>query len=307
MTGPASAPTGPDREDAMTPARPPADPDAPAVEVQDLSVVLGSSLILSGIDLRIEPGESVALLGANGSGKSTLVRTILGLLPIRTGTVRLFGRDVTRRSSVPWRRVGYVPQRVGAAAGVPATALEVVRSGLLDPRRPLADRGRRARERALKALEAVGLAERADDHVQVFSGGQSQRVLIARALVRSPELLILDEPLAGIDRDSRRALARILESLRSQGITLLTILHEMGELADVVQRAIMLQDGRLVADGPAAEVARLRDGRTGASIRGDGDHWDHHPDAGGPPAHHAPVLDHRLPNTRPRTGRSTRP
>ena len=163
MTGPASAPTGPDREDAMTPARPPADTDAPAVEVQDLSVVLGSSLILSGIDLRIEPGESVALLGANGSGKSTLVRTVLGLLPIRTGTVRLFGHNVARRSSVPWRRVGYVPQRVGAAAGVPATALEVVRSGLLDPRRPLADRGRRARERALKALEAVGLAERADE------------------------------------------------------------------------------------------------------------------------------------------------
>ena len=87
----------------------------------------------------------------------------------------------------------------------------------------------------------------------------------------------------------------------------MTVLHEMGELADVVQRAIMLQDGRLVADGPAAEVARLRDGRTGASIRGGGDHWDHHPDAGGPPAHHAPVLDHRLPNARPRTGRSTRP
>ena len=117
MTGPASAPTGPDREGTMTPARPPADPDAPAVEVQDLSVVLGSSLILSGIDLRIEPGESVALLGANGSGKSTLVRTVLGLLPIRTGTVRLFGHTVARRSAVPWRRVGYVPQRVGAAAG----------------------------------------------------------------------------------------------------------------------------------------------------------------------------------------------
>ena len=289
MTGPASAPTGPDREDAMTPARPPADTDAPAVEVQDLSVVLGSSLILSGIDLRIEPGESVALLGANGSGKSTLVRTVLGLLPIRTGTVRLFGRDVARRSSVPWRRVGYVPQRVGAAAGVPATALEVVRSGLLDPRRPLADRGRRARERALKALEAVGLAERADDHVQVVSGGQSQRVLIARALVRSPELLILDEPLAGIDRDSRRALARILESLRSQGITLLTILHEMGELADVVERAVVLSEGRLSWDGPAADLAPARHDEIGHDAAGDCEHSHPHGDTA-PAVHHAPAL-----------------
>ena len=289
MTGPASAPTGPDREDAMTPARPPADPDAPAVEVQDLSVVLGSSLILSGIDLRIEPGESVALLGANGSGKSTLVRTVLGLLPIRTGTVRLFGHNVARRSAVPWRRVGYVPQRVGAAAGVPATALEVVRSGLLDPRRPLADRGRRARERALKALEAVGLAERADDHVQVFSGGQSQRVLIARALVRSPELLILDEPLAGIDRDSRRALARILESLRSQGITLLTILHEMGELADVVERAVVLSEGRLSWDGPAADLAPARHDEIGHDAAGDCEHSHPHGDTA-PAVHHAPAL-----------------
>ena len=289
MTGPASAPTGPDREDAMTPARPPADPDAPAVEVQDLSVVLGSSLILSGIDLRIEPGESVALLGANGSGKSTLVRTVLGLLPIRTGTVRLFGHIVARRSAVPWRRVGYVPQRVGAAAGVPATALEVVRSGLLDPRRPLADRGRRARERALKALEAVGLAERADDHVQVFSGGQSQRVLIARALVRSPELLILDEPLAGIDRDSRRALARILESLRSQGITLLTILHEMGELADVVERAVVLSEGRLSWDGPAADLAPARHDEIGHDAAGDCEHSHPHGDTA-PAVHHAPAL-----------------
>ena len=161
----------------------------------------------------------------------------------------------------------------------------------------------------MAALDAVGLAHRAGDHVQVFSGGQAQRVLIARALVRSPELLILDEPLAGIDRASRESLAMILQGLRAQGLTLVTVLHEMGELADVVQRAILLQDGRLVADGPAAEVARLRDGRVGVSVSGGGywDHGDHHPDAGGPPAHHAPVLDHRLPEVRPSTGRSTRP
>ena len=101
----------------------------------------------------------------------------------------------------------------------------------------------------------------------------------------------------------------ILQGLRAQGLTLVTVLHEMGELADVVQRAILLQDGQLVADGPAAEVARLRDGRVGVSVSGGGywDHGDHHPDAGGPPAHHAPVLDHRLPEARPSTGRSTRP
>ena len=278
-----------------------------AIKVRDLRVVLGASLILEDVSLAVGSGESVALLGANGSGKSTLVKAVLGLVPMAGGGIEVLGTSITRRRRVPWERIGYVPQRIGAGSGVPATALEVVRSGLLGPRRPWADRGRTAKRRAMAALDAVGLAHRAGDHVQVFSGGQAQRVLIARALVRSPELLILDEPLAGIDRASRESLAEILLGLRERGLTLVTVLHEMGELADVVQRAIMLQDGRLVADGPAAEVARLRDGRTGASIRGDGDHWDHHPDAGGPPAHHAPVLDHRLPNTRPRTGRSTRP
>ena len=197
----------------------------------------------------------MALLGANGSGKSTLVRTILGLHPVDAGGVHLFGHDVRHRSHVPWSRIGYVPQRVGAASGVPATALEVVRSGLLDPRRPFADRGRRARTRAMAALEAVGLAHRARDHVQIFSGGQAQRVLIARALVRDPELLILDEPLAGIDRASRQALAEILASLHDRGLTLITVLHEMGELSDVVERAVVLVEGRISADGPAHDLA----------------------------------------------------
>lgn len=281
-----------------------------AIRVRDLNVVLGSSLILDDVSLALGAGESVALLGANGSGKSTLVKAVLGLVPRASGSIEVLGAPITRRRRVPWEGIGYVPQRIGAGSGVPATALEVVRSGLLGPRRPWADRGRRARLRAMSALDAVGLAHRAGDHVQVFSGGQAQRVLIARALVRSPELLILDEPLAGIDRASRESLAEILKGLRTQGLTLVTVLHEMGELSDVVQRAILLQDGRLVADGPATEVARLRDGRIDAPASGHGDHRGHdghHPDAAGPPAHHAPVLDHRLPDARPRTGRSIRP
>ena len=280
-----------------------------AIRVRDLKVVLGASLILDDVSLAVGGGESVALLGANGSGKSTLVKAVLGLAPIAGGGIEVLGAPITRRRRIPWERIGYVPQRIGAGSGVPATALEVVRSGLLGPRRPWADRGRAAKRKAMAALDAVGLAHRAADHVQVFSGGQAQRVLIARALVRSPELLILDEPLAGIDRASRESLAEILQGLHAQGLTLVTVLHEMGELVDVVERAVLLQDGRLVADGPADEVAHLRDGRGGASIGGGdhGDHDHHHPDAAGPPAHHAPVLDHRLPKTRPGTNRSIRP
>lgn len=245
------------QEPTTTPSGTPrtASSGTPIIEVDDLSVVLGSALILDGVDLTVGAGESVALLGANGSGKSTLVKAILGLHPAYSGSVRLLGRDVARRAGVDWRRVGYVPQRVGAAAGVPATALEVVRSGLLGPRHPFADRGRRARAAAMEALDAVGLANRASDHVQVFSGGQAQRVLIARALVRHPDLLILDEPLAGIDRSSRESLAAILASLRAEGLTLLTVLHEMGELAGIVERAVALEEGRVVFDGPAGSMA----------------------------------------------------
>ncbi|WP_172193053.1 metal ABC transporter ATP-binding protein [Actinomyces faecalis] len=268
--------------------------DQHPIVVEDASVVLGHALVLAGIDLTVTAGQCVALLGANGSGKSTLVKTIMGLHPLRSGSVRLFGHDVDHRSSVPWRRVGYVPQRVAASSGVPATALEVVRSGLLDPRRPFADRGRRARDRALAALDAVGLADRAGDHVQVFSGGQCQRVLIARALVRDPDLLILDEPLAGIDRASRQSLADTLTTLRGQGLTLLTVLHEMGELAAILDRAVVLSEGRVVCDGPAAALTPARHDHGEHDVIGhdyldDCEHEHPHGDAV-PTRHHTPDL-----------------
>ncbi|TRW45416.1 metal ABC transporter ATP-binding protein [Georgenia yuyongxinii] len=234
---------------------PPATAAAP-VRTHDLSVVLGSSTILRGIDLTISAGETVALLGANGSGKSTLVKSLVGVVPIANGRAELFGADVTSRR-VPWARVGYVPQRLTAAGGVPATALEVVSSGLLHGRR-LRLRGG-ARARALAALDQVGLADRAHDGVHVFSGGQQQRVLIARALVREPELLILDEPLAGIDRRSKEALAGTLTDLRARGTTMLIVLHELGELAGLVQRAVVLRHGRVVHDGAPPRAAQGHD------------------------------------------------
>lgn len=286
LTTPTPAPPAP-HPPAPTP-RTAARPDTPVVAVEDASVVLGSTLILDAVTLTVHAGQSVALLGANGSGKSTLVRTALGLIPLRAGTVRLFGADVSRRREVDWSRVGYVPQRVGAASGVPATALEVVRSGLLTPRRPWADRGRRARQSALDALDLVGLADRASEHIQVFSGGQAQRVMIARALVRQPDLLILDEPLAGIDRVSRQALAGILTDLRSQGLTLLTVLHEIGELAGLVDCAVVLSEGRVVAERDTSTLTADHE-HDGSHPAGDCEHNHPHGDHA-PVRHHSPHL-----------------
>jgi ABC transporter related protein len=265
---------------------------------------MGSTHILHQVSLTVERGESVALLGANGCGKSTLIKACLGLYPLAGGDVQLFGASLSKRRQVPWMQVGYVPQRVSATAGVPATALEVVRSGLLGPGRPFASWGGGAKAQAMEALAQVGLAKRANDHVQVFSGGQAQRVMIARALVRRPQLLFLDEPLAGVDRASRQGLADCLAQLREQGITLVTVLHEMGELAGLVDRTVTLADGRVVASRSLGAHEPGRDsGRKSGRDQGwepghepepdcepDCDHLDPHSAAPAYVHHHAPNL-----------------
>lgn len=225
----------------------PAHEVASPLEVTDLVVTLGTSRILHGVSLRLESGDTVALMGPNGSGKSTLVKTLIGVHTPTSGTVRLFGHDVSDRTRR--RLIGYVPQRIDAGGGIPSTVLEVVRSGLLGPGRLLPRRGDTAR--ALAALERVGLKDRAHASVHTLSGGQAQRVLIARALVRDAEFLIMDEPLAGIDSSSKDALASTLAQLKDEGVTSLIVLHEIGALAPLLDYAITLEAGRIASIGPA--------------------------------------------------------
>ncbi|WP_370520698.1 metal ABC transporter ATP-binding protein [Sanguibacter sp. HDW7] len=240
---------------AAPPTAVPASTAAPVLDVRGLTTHLGGQQILGGVDLRIEQGEVVALLGTNGSGKSTLVRTLVRAVPASGGTVSILGTPLGQRT--PWHRVGYVPQRLGAAGGVPATVREIVASGLLGPRTLRKPRDWRPRVDA--ALTEVGLLHRRDQAVADLSGGQQRRVLIARALVRDPELLILDEPVAGVDQPSQEAFARTLELLVARGVTILVVLHELGELEGLITRTVVLRHGTVVHDGPAPRAARGHD------------------------------------------------
>jgi zinc transport system ATP-binding protein len=233
-------------------------------------VAYGDRPVLHGVTVSVGAGETVAVLGANGSGKSTLIRAALGLTPLRRGEAALFG--VPLRRFRDWRRVGYVPQRLGAGSGVPATVREVVASGRL-ARRGLGRPARAADRIAVTAaLDAVGLADRASDQAGTLSGGQQQRVLIARALAGEPDLLVLDEPTAGVDAASQQAFAGALARFVHDGGTVLLVAHELGPLAPLVQRAVVVHHGRIVHDGPVPEPA--------------GEHADPHHDHVHP---HAPV------------------
>lgn len=218
------------------------------LDVDAVFVGYGSRNILRGVSFSVSAGEAVALLGANGSGKSTLVKSALGLVPLSAGTASLFGTALPRFRQ--WGRVGYVPQRLGAGGGVPATVSEVVAAGRLAHRRipwPASGKDRRL---VAESLAAVGLADRADEAVATLSGGQQQRVLIARALASQPDLLIMDEPTAGVDASNQELFAGLLSGHLDKGGTVVLVAHELGPVAPLIDRAVVLSDGVIVHDGP---------------------------------------------------------
>ena len=233
----------------------PVTPAAPVLEVSSLAVTRGGTRVLHDVDLRIERGELVALLGANGSGKSTLLRAVVGVLPIESGTARLFGLPVHR--SRAHDRLGYVPQDSMEAGSIPATARETVATGLLGSRSWFP---RTRDRRVLRALSDVGLEDLAGRPVTRMSGGQRRRVLIARALVREPEFLVLDEPFSGVDLPTQRLIAELFRELSARGTTIVVVLHETGPLAADIHRVVVLDRGRVVHDGAETDRPHLDPG-----------------------------------------------
>ncbi len=227
------------------------------LETAGVTVGYDGRPVLRDISLGVAPGEVVALLGANGSGKSTLVKAIVGLTPAASGSIRLFGEPLGRLRNRS--RIGYVPQRIGVSSGVPATVREVVAAGRLARRGFLRPGGKAGKLAIDSALVAVGLAGMSHRPVSSLSGGQQQRTLIARALAGQPELLIMDEPTAGVDAASQAALAAALRQFSGNGGTVIVVLHELGPLAPLISRTVVLHGGQIVHDGPPLPPAAGHD------------------------------------------------
>ena len=220
---------------------------APLVTVQDASLGYARRPVLTGVSFGIERGEFVALLGPNGAGKTTLFRGILGLIPLLAGRIE-YGFD--RRATPP----GYVPQKESLDPIFPLTAFEVVLMGAAARVPPLWPIGRARRRRATECLDRVGLADAREEPFWSLSGGQKQRVLIARALAVDPELMLLDEPTAGVDPGAEASIIDVITQLnRERRLTVVIVSHHLRLVREVVGSVIWVDDG-MALKGPATEM-----------------------------------------------------
>ncbi|MDO5697948.1 MAG: metal ABC transporter ATP-binding protein [Dermatophilus congolensis] len=221
------------------------------VELREACFGYGDEEIVHGVDLSITAGERVGLLGPNGCGKTTLVRGLLGLNTHLSGQVEVFGEPLASLSRR--YRLGYVPQRHTLSTSVVATVNEIVAAGRLPHQGWLARMSQRDKAVVAESLDLVGLGRFAKAQVAHLSGGQQRRVLIARALAAQPEVLIMDEPTAGVDATSQGALVDVLLRLADAGVTQLIVTHEVAVLAPLLTRVVAMDSGRIAFDGaPAA-------------------------------------------------------
>ncbi len=225
-----------------------------AIELRDVWFGYGrEQFVLRAVDLSVAPGEFVAIAGPNGGGKTTLLRLALGLERPRRGEARLFGEPAHRFSRRS--RLAYLAQRAQLGVEAPATVREVVSAGRVPARGAVGRLRADDRRMIADAIERVGLAERADAPLSRLSGGQQQRAFIAKALAGEPELLVLDEPTAGVDADAQESLAALLERLNHElGATILYVSHEFGAVERFVERLVLVR-GEIVFDGSPTALA----------------------------------------------------
>ena len=219
------------------------------LSVHDLTVAYHRKPVIWDVAFDIAPGQLVGVVGPNGAGKSTLLRSILDLQPKASGRVRVFGKPYDECRD----RVGYVPQRESVDWDFPIDALDVVTMGLYRDIGWFRPVGRKHRDRAMEALDRVGIADLAGRQISQLSGGQQQRTFLARALVQDADLYFMDEPFAAVDAATEGAIVELLREMRSAGKTALVVHHDLQTVPDYFDSVVLL-NMRVVAHGPVEEV-----------------------------------------------------
>jgi zinc transport system ATP-binding protein len=220
----------------------------PVLDVENLTVQLGDTVVVEEVSLTVEAGEIVAIIGPNGAGKTTLLKAVLGLLPIRSGTIRLLGKSMDALTKADRECLGYVPQHLDIDRAIPVTVQELIAINT-----PVSAFSGEALLRALTEVDAERLLPR---QVGQLSGGELQRVLLAMNLLRDPLLLFLDEPATGIDMEGERLFYDILEQLRAQRkVAIIMVSHDISVVYRYASHVLCI-NRRLMCQGPPGDILK---------------------------------------------------
>ncbi len=222
----------------------------PVIEIKNLVKRFGDREVVSGLDLCVEQGECIGLLGPNGAGKTTTIHMLTGLAVPTSGSITVFGLPAEKRLREIKLRTGVVPQSDSLDPDLTVLENLVIYAGYFGIRT------RKARKRAEELLDFFALKSRSNEIIQNLSGGQRRRLLLARALINAPDLLILDEPTVGLDPQARLLIWERLSILRRQGTTMLLTSHYMEEVQRLATRVIILENGKTLTQGVPSEMVR---------------------------------------------------
>ncbi len=218
--------------------------DSP-LAIRGLTVTYGQKPAVFSVDMTVAAGQMTAIIGPNGAGKSTLLKAALGIIPSVSGRVKVFGADLAQQRA----RIAYVPQRASVDWDFPTRVIDVVLMGLYREVGLMARIRGQHRARAQACLERVGMQDFANRQIGQLSGGQQQRVFLARALAQAADLYLLDEPFAGVDAATEKAIISVLKSLREAGKTVVVVHHDLATVRDYFDNVFLINT-RKIAEGP---------------------------------------------------------
>ncbi len=217
--------------------------------IRGLTVSYGQKPAVFSVDMTVQPGAMTAIIGPNGAGKSTLLKAALGIVKPLSGQVQVFGQSLERQRG----RIAYVPQRASIDWDFPTRVIDVVLMGLHRELGLLRRIREGHRKRAMECLARVGMQDFAKRQIGQLSGGQQQRVFLARALAQAADIYLLDEPFAGVDAATEKAIISVLKSLRAEGKTVVVVHHDLATVADYFDNVFLINT-RKIAEGPVAEA-----------------------------------------------------